>query len=446
MITIPLDIPGYYFDAEKQKYFKLSKTAVSGRTDPYSVASIKKRSEQQIKTSLQTKIKSDESCAASRIGRSAFRKATAAFPTLCLTFEHNVELKSNMKRQLAWECMSKYLKQRYTTKLNHIGTISDFDVNTERRLICIASTLRGKLRLMEMNLNHELLQKHMNTTFVNSTSEISSVQFTTFKSIDAIIATQLGYGCRPGCAEIYQYLDSQKELLMHPKMMYKFQPARTAFIWTSAVCKPSGKFALGTSDGVYIHSTTNAGPDTTSLFDTSSDVVSVSFDSDVDSSVYCGLRDGSILLFDMRRKPGVDLRRPASSSTPSSVSAYSTIRHSVAVSCLKPLYGGTRLLSSTVDGKLFLWDTRKANSPLLDFGDVTCCVQSSFVSDATDSVVFSAGNDGCIRSWSLRTGALLMQKELLRNDSYRPTRSKLRLVDDSELWVSLDDTLQIWNI
>ncbi|TPX36951.1 hypothetical protein SmJEL517_g00955 [Synchytrium microbalum] len=267
--------------------------------------------------------------------------------------------------------------------------------------------------------------------YPTSISEVSSLRFSQFRDVDVLLLTTLGYGKVSGSVEIYKYRPGFYD--EYPEILYRCQPSRPTMIWASATAKYSSKFAIGTSSGVIVRSDVHLLPDEPSAFYTPSDALALTFD-DTANQVFCGCRDGSVALFDLRVQRGIDYRRPVTSK-----SKNPTIRHDVAVTCIQALNGGTRLLTSTFDGKLHFWDCRNASAPLLDFGDSTYCIQKRFVTDEMESVVFAAGNDGYLRSWSLRNGNLLMQKQVAEE---KPSRSCIRLIGDEELWISTDGTLR----
>lgn len=70
---------------------------------------------------------------------------------------------------------------------------------------------------------------------------------------------------------------------------------------------------------------------------------------------------------------------------------------------------------------MYLWDIRYATSPVLELrGQVNSHSRLNFCVDDDQSVVIAGGQDRHIRAWSLRTGALLMQRPPVESNGGDP--------------------------
>lgn len=214
-------------------------------------------------------------------------------------------------------------------------------------------------------------------------------------------------------------------------------------VWTAAYCAPT-KATLGTSKGaVLVHLETSA---LTWLVHSKSDVLSQQCDL-TGNLIFCGFRNGYISMVDIRsplsrprRMPFMQTRQEASSSTwrernasrkemvrkglgvrqmemqPKTTAAEvaqnfcESMRMKSAVCSLVLLQSDeTYLLASAMNGDINLWDRRLVEKgPVLTYeGNHNTHSMLSLGVDASESLLASGGEDRTIRIWGLRSGRLL---------------------------------------
>ncbi|TFK52231.1 hypothetical protein OE88DRAFT_1678258 [Heliocybe sulcata] len=216
---------------------------------------------------------------------------------------------------------------------------------------------------------------------LNLGSEISSIHNDGSK----FVATSLG----PVCKVIVQ------DIATHPDRSFvlNFDTRKVADVWTSYLDGPS--LVMGArKKAVFIRDLDNTMQSFISL-DTDSDVFAVQKDKDL---VYAGARNGSLKRFDTRihkHQHGRDLLSGRYQEKRSSITHMGLVNE-------------WHLVVNGINGDLDMFDLRfsKHGTPVMAFpGHVNSFTRElGFTIDAESDLLFAAGQDARLRAWSLRTG------------------------------------------
>ncbi|CAA6671997.1 unnamed protein product [Spirodela intermedia] len=201
-------------------------------------------------------------------------------------------------------------------------------------------------------------------------------------------------------------------------------------IWTSASNSSGTKAALGTNQGAALLNLETGR--LSWLYRTKSDIFSQRFDQS-GNVVLCGLRNGSILVVDVRQKPSGS-RRHFTSSTRDPVEStaeganmhqrkhhrnWITRRHQVEVHyiiCfLVPLHSDEQyFFGSSMDGSIELFDQRLLHrGPVQSYeGHANSHSHLELGVDPSEAFVLSGGEDCYLRIWSIKSGKMLFAENV----------------------------------
>ncbi|KZT27364.1 hypothetical protein NEOLEDRAFT_1161638 [Neolentinus lepideus HHB14362 ss-1] len=372
---MPRDLPGLYFDKEKNRYFPLS-------------------------SKPKERLKSPSNAADEDEARSRKRKRGP--------WAVNSELRSGpsyaRRQRLAHEFLSEQVAS--TSRVHPIflpGNISSFCVGRiEDRLRCVIGDNNGWLyQVFSLGKGHadpwdelgylpetfeEIRDRRITWRWdINLSSEISSIHLDGSRSV----ATSFG----PTPKVLVQ------DLVTNPDRSFVLNFGKVADIWTSYLDGRS--LVLGArKKAVYI-------PDLeitrTIYLDNNSDVFAVYKDKLTQDLIYAGARNGSLNRFDTRMhnqsQHGQDILNGRYAEKRSSVTHIGLVKNE------------WQLVVNGINGDLEMFDLRFSGkgTPVMSFlGHInTYTRELGFAIDADNDLLYAAGQDARIRGWSMRTGELL---------------------------------------
>ncbi|KAI8913745.1 WD40-repeat-containing domain protein [Powellomyces hirtus] len=410
----PMNIPGFYWDAVKNRYFKIvANKGATPSSSQYTFEAIKAKAAavQRDHVAEQIRKKRLEELAPIRRNRSdylhtslsSFLRDREASPSL-----H--QLSGSLQRSRAMESMMKYLRVRSTIKnaggqtagsgfVMQNGDITDFRMHPFMNEVCTGHT-DGSVRMMTFQPRN--VDGKGPTSYEQATgflarqenSEITSLNYgyCRYGDISTIVTTSLGYGGRPGSVQA------------NSKMS-----VYSSAVSISSCSRGETVLAIGAQGKLVVikdWEDRNEGASVRHIpLPSKTDVLSQAFDAD-GTLLLNGCRDGRIHAFDLRTHGIV---RAAGFGEGQNHPAMFKGRHASAICCLQAL-SSQRLLSAAMDGSMYMWDLRNSRVPVLEFvGQVNTHTKLNFTVDHEESVFVTPGQDRYIRTWSLRTGTLLSQ-------------------------------------
>ncbi|KAL4259462.1 CUL4-DDB1 E3 ligase complex substrate receptor [Pleurotus pulmonarius] len=405
---MPLQLPGYYFDEERNRYFPISsRPSKNGATSRQGDASSARGAPSSEPTSQLT--------------TSEFSRAKLREPRYIDTLPRSLFTHERARQRHRWEAATFAATSRsehtsppligeLTTFTKATNTAGDthFLVGDSYGWIC-----RATVPYSEHDSYHALpAQDFWGMDFnLNPSSEISSM----CSSGARCVATSAGTAAKITVMD----LDSAS---LH-SMLYTLNGLHD--IWTSHLSGRS--LVIGAErQAVYIEDI-DVGPPLRTL-ETHSDIFSVHKS---DSLVYTGARNGDIARFDLRSsKPDVlGPLLPGRFAADCHAAAGDTSRRNAQVRKRTARHGASRtsvvhldiirewqLLVSHMDGRLATYDLRflRDTRPVRSFsGHVNTLTRRLGIAvDPTQNFLFAAGEDGWIRGWSLQTGQPLRPPSL----------------------------------
>lgn len=120
-----------------------------------------------------------------------------------------------------------------------------------------------------------------------------------------------------------------------------------------------------------------------------SDPLCLAFSHHTGNSLHVGTRRGQILTFDMRSR---------------STYPVWSLQHSSSVCSVQELENENLLLAADFSGKICLWDTRKRNVVVQYHGNINQYTRLPVHVDEMQKIIYTVGEDGYTRFWSLDQG------------------------------------------
>ncbi|KAL1921829.1 uncharacterized protein VTP21DRAFT_10471 [Calcarisporiella thermophila] len=381
-----MEIPGFYYDAAKNRYFKI--VANSSGNHPYSSQSIKRKRQEEIEQPT-------EPISPQNIKFSGIRyllRRNIEYQYRSWANEGNARLCT-----VKGLCLRKTIKENFQSVKHILVEPKDniFYASSNRSLHCFGFGYSSP------DLNPESFAISHNRLLWNSPTEITSLNFGPERSI---VSTNFGNANFPGQVRIEMFptrtslgeeisLDSASWVLNIPK----------SSVWSSDV--HDQLIAAGATKKVVL--ATVADPTRRKRFImTGSDVFVARFCPGVGGrSLLAGCRDGRVMLFDVR-EPNRDLHESGASQK---MRGQLAIRYPSSVCEIQSVDGDHLYVGSGMDGALYLFDTRCLRNnhpprpPLFSFNGHRnkLSLGLGFAVDSTGTGLAAAGNDGFIRLYTL---------------------------------------------
>ncbi|KAJ3122836.1 DDB1 and CUL4 associated factor 4-like 2 [Nowakowskiella sp. JEL0407] len=260
-----------------------------------------------------------------------------------------------------------------------------------------------------------------------------------------------------------------------------------ATVFTGAASKVSKKVSIGGEGKSTVFSILGNNAHATYHIPDQSDVFAQEFASN-GNILYNGCRNGRIYLFDIREPAN---RQNLNSTRQEQPTQYansnkrqkkdnlrndkltwnSNFQHKSSVCWLKILdqsgrHGGcgSHLLSSSLAGEIYMWDTRNSKKPVEEYlGHVNSLSKNNIDMDENENFISAIGEDNILRSWGIATSQLIscipienaygggknITASMAESAVFRVTgmsnsrNTGLSLVDDMSFWIAWNETFGI---
>ncbi|KAF9387039.1 DDB1 and CUL4 associated factor 4-like 2 [Podila verticillata] len=450
-----VEIPGFYYDTEKKKYFKIAAGHLVKSQHPFSRDTIAERTRQKpvLDPIVQSTRKRFDTGAKGR-NQSPYgdinwllsdRQLGRAGPKHQLCEMHSILVKRWKKNRDMDPVVTS--GANYT----HMHVVND----ASGRRMYVGSS-RGALwrHTVSTDPEHQHMGFHWLRLGFESGSEVTSLHRTTD---DHLITTYLGNMEKSGCLKI------QKEAAgVHamPTDALVYAPKKSN-IWTSDY--NGGKIALGADQKVVVINDwkSSVGQPGIECLWTGSDVFSVAIEPLGQSMIYAGCRNGSVRIYDLNQPRGtIPSNAAAFKKTQRQGSVFNGIGHKESsVSFLKRV-SDHLLVTLAMNGEMSMWDTRFVGSsmfggsvsfeggpqeakPVIQFRSPVQdqFSKSRFDVSADGSLLVAENIDNHLSVWSLRTGDRIHDLKL--DDG--PVGC-MQFSDDqaSGVYVAIADRIQYW--
>ncbi|CCX04235.1 Similar to DDB1-and CUL4-associated factor 4; acc. no. Q8WV16 [Pyronema omphalodes CBS 100304] len=290
----PREIPGFYYDPEKKKYFKILPHHAAPTAAFHTNTSIaeKNREKRRIED-----LNSLTLHRAKRTRRTPLKANPCIRATLYreLTGDRSAEaIRSiyarGLQRKVVWEADPGVKLSAFTTHTQADGT--EF---------CIIGTVAGDVRLSPLVKKKEgELQVNMRESdqIIHGRSQISSVSV---NSQGLVMATFMGGPNRPPAIYCHWHPSTSSDILHPGPALFGFNRNHNiTSVWTSAASpNPQGDLVLGTNQGA-VHIEVRPWNLEQTFQPIKSDVFAVSFLPNDPNPYLTGSRDGDIRIFDIR--------------------------------------------------------------------------------------------------------------------------------------------------
>ncbi|RHZ50628.1 hypothetical protein Glove_494g14 [Diversispora epigaea] len=375
-----MEIPGYYYDREKNRYFKILPNQVFGSDHPHSVSKVNEK-----------KKANDSSYYISQEG--VFDKHKFLLDREINPFKSYHKNRSEM---------GEFIVNSYhpVGSLKPRGgipqKITDFVVNSSRNEIYYGNS-QGNFEILKYQADSKSCSKPFEYPFMQVPSEITAIGV----NKDALICTTLGSEFGPGKLQL---IVRGHDNIANCVQVSNFTSNTT--LWTFTLSKTNPLLVIGSSIGAIVLQDYIYNYESHIKFNTKSDVFAVDIDNYQPSIFYTGSRDGRLRIFDIRS--GGDCLH---------------IKQSSPICNIKSI-GGFYVLCDGMNGSLSLWDSRyikdeketkkrlkfvEETKPLVKyFGHVNNSNRRiGFSVNSLESIVAIAGSDKYIRFYSINSGKLI---------------------------------------
>ncbi|CAG8543109.1 4717_t:CDS:10 [Acaulospora morrowiae] len=428
----PMEIPGFYYDSEKNRYFKILPNKTFGSDHPHSISAIKEKK--------MTK-EVEKSWAHRNYNRFDYllSKEVNPFKSHRRIQNETGEFIVNLYHHVG-SLETSYVKHRVTYFLIH-PLVNDI----------YYGNVQGLVGLLRYRADKDSCSELFKLSSGYCTSEISSMDLT---KDNLLSVTSLGGDLGPGVLCIFKIpADYNQFCLAEPVFEYVSKTT----LWTSTFSQVTPSTAVGSSNNVTIVQNYSGHKTMERVYRTNSDVFALDFDRNQASKyfkpsvVYAGCRDGQIRIFDIRS----NINRSAGESP--------RIRQSSPVCNLKSIHS-CHVLCDGMNGSLSLWDIRcMKKDPVMEYlGHVNNGNRRiGFSVNTHESIVAIAGSDRYVRLYSISSGKLVRApigpfKEHISTIKFCETFSvadssnlkymEARDIRGEGIWFSVGSELQWWSV
>lgn len=457
---MPKELPGFYYDAEKNRYFPI-KGPIPGssrkRKSPLPTVSTKERDEGKCMKSRSNKLLHvRELCGkviASRKGK--------------LNFQMEF-----LKKEASYPLIWKYdgTQRIVDSALEHLTVDTNMPEGLLETDILLAGGMNGSLCIFEVGkVGQEFNQgvkclpdcvwprkdryreQHYDSpghvwrppgTFVNMPSNISCIKMSRKHpapvgdaSSKHVLITTLGAGSSGGTVNILNLsepLDLNSSIPTDRARISEIASFEYT-VWTADCSHDQKQAIVGTNRGAAMLDIETGVKSW--VCRSKSDIFSIQFDNS-ENIVLCGLRNGTILSIDTRQKPGEfsgrlprnrilchsdgSFRRFTSSARDSfqikgTMYHCNTISMPSSVCCLASLRLYDQcFLASSMDGSIKLYDRRLNKGAIQSYeGNINSHSRIQLGVDPSETMVMSGGEDYHLRLWSIKSGELLFDDKFM---------------------------------
>lgn len=406
-----LDLPGYYYNAEKKCYYKIQPDHQGFDESIITMQTIAKvKAEQQRQKDLSA-LKVSESSPSSAVKWQRNLRKSLFIPSVS-----NVLLNGAYQRGEVDKCrLQKASVLNCVSRLHHCNTRSVFSAqlfqeNLEHmlqmetspehdKLLCLWSvtgTMVERLQLVDIKEGKRTypgeftLEFSSSSTVVQSWNKITSMcwsDFSQFPGKKYVLYTTI---CHSGATQSLAFIRNLDPTPQDQVNFFDFNLG-THTSWACAWNYHKQQFGVGTEKGCLV-----VDVNTRKLWQfktKNSNAISQIFTKeDGGNLLYTGVRNGSILKHDLR----------SSSTLPVTL-----MNHKAAVCCLRLSHDEQYLYASDFSGKILKWDLRMKKAVLNYDGLMNKYSKLPFFIDETQSVLYAAGQDCYTKLWCLKSARLL---------------------------------------
>ncbi|KAG0006919.1 DDB1 and CUL4 associated factor 4-like 2 [Modicella reniformis] len=416
------EIPGFYFDPDKKKYFKITPNHAFGSQHPYSQQSIKEKT--QVKPDIQL-IKDS---------RLRFPCATPQYDRLdWFLQDRQLGLAGNPRRQLCGlhTMLVKFWRRHNCSEYlfrDHDVVYSHMKFDHAKQEVYLA-TSRGQLWRYHIGISPTGMRPKMQLD-TQETSETTSLHL---RDDNLLVTSYLGNVGRPGTVKVYRRSDDPS--LSNPNFMNLVMkyPLVKSNIWSCDL--DSDKIVIGGDRRTILLRGWESGRNLSQSLYTGSDVFSVEIDPPEGRNVvYAGCRNGCVRIFDLNQQPREEARKRENS-------LLQGIGHKMSpVNCMKRV-SDHFLVTAAMNGEILMWDTRFVGGcsstgsnmtaePVLD-------IRGPLYNH--EETLLAAGHSNQLSLWSLSTG------DRIRDLNVGGYVGCLNFSKTSHgIWAAVDDQLQFW--
>ncbi|CAG8478995.1 252_t:CDS:10 [Cetraspora pellucida] len=454
----PMEIPGFYYDRERGRYFKIMPGHTFGHSTNASGIMTKRKAEGNVNLLTKPRISTCNS--------------------LLNACEFNLS-KTIHRLQREWKeifvkslCYVGTIQQTIPFSLSH--RITDFQIHPTSNELYYGNT-DGMVGLLKFQASSKTCSEIFSKPFAYCNSEITSIRII---GESLIIYTSLGNHLCSGILCIEHLPEVTDFDMVHETNAYNYQTRST--VWTSTSSQIDEWIALGATNYISVLSNYSVPGARFTNIKTNSDP----------SAIFAGCRDGRLLLFDVRCNP--------KKSSPNGDGPM--IKQSSPICNLKQV-SSWYVLSDGMDGSLSLWDIRnqrrsqsigESTSPVFKyFGHVNSTNRrTGFAVNSNNSVVaigsslfvsaylnlkiiiylfilltelIIAGQDNFVRFFSINTGDVVRlpigpfedtvstvrfcERDEQQNYEFIPDGDNLEHYNKGEgIWISIGKELQWWSV
>ncbi|KAM9646065.1 DDB1- and CUL4-associated factor 4 isoform 2-T2 [Trichechus inunguis] len=386
------DLPGYYFDPEKKRYFRL--LPGHNNCNPLTKESIQQKETEKKRLQLVEEDKQKK-----KVARMGFN-ASSLLRKRQLGFLNDISY-SRLAHELRVSCMQKGKVHIQSSDPSALAS-DQFNLilaNTNRdRLFAVIDVKVGGSKYSIINLSHlwipsPTVRMYENLYFTNR--KVNSVCWASLNHLDShILLCRMGIAKTPGCATLLPaslFAHSHPAVEDRPGMLCSFQiPSAWSCAW-SLNTQANNCFSTGLSRQVLL---TNVVTGHQQLFGTSSDVLAQQF-AVLAPLLFNGCRSGEIFAIDLRSQ--------------SQGKGWKAMRlsHDSAVTSVQILQEEQCLMASDMAGKIKLWDLRTTKCLRQFEGHVNEYAYLPLHVHEEEGIVMAVGQDCYTRIWSLHDAHLL---------------------------------------
>lgn len=384
------ELPGFYFDPEKNRYFRL----LPGHNNCNPLTSEQLREKEREKRRLKSLAEDEQP--RKKAPRSGLNM------TLLLQKRHFGLSRGGSYCRLSHEVKVSEMKRQ---KLNVFNTDSNSSNTDNFRLIVGDSSCErvftvndvshggARYGIMKFSSGRGSLSAHMCDNIFFTNRKVNSVCWASVNSPDShVLLCLVGGGDTPGCvsllpASLYSNVSPDQ-----PGMLCSF---KIATAWSCAWClhpQFNKTFSTGLSRRIILKDAENC---QTQTYNASSDVLAQQFSPRV-PMLFNGCRSGEIFSFDLRQPS----RRGQSWKS-------HRFHQESAVTSLQLLQDDNYLLAADMRGQIKLWDVRVSRSVQEFRGHYNEHAYLPIHVCEPEGLLLAVGQDCYTRIWSLRDGVLL---------------------------------------
>ncbi|KAG0302539.1 hypothetical protein BGZ98_007421 [Dissophora globulifera] len=432
------EIPGFYFDPEKKKYFKIIANQVFGSQYLFSQQSIKQKTEEK---PVVEPIK--------KRNGTRFSSMPSGISRMCWFLQdYQLGLAGSPRRQL--NDMHEYLAKSWR-KSKSINTLNrdlaakytHLRIDHAKQALYLGSS---EGQIVRYQLSQADAVEH--GVAFNPRELLTSIHITLN---NYLVSTFLG-DHRSGSLRVMRGADSSAPNMSHFYPVFSYHPNKTS-IWTSEL--DADLLLIGADERVIvIHDWKSATRVVRSLW-TGSDVFSVAMNprNAPGNIIYAGCRNGSVKIFDLD-EPKIFEQFSEQRKKDRRKEAISGIRHhESSVHCMKILPDGC-LVTAAMNGEIFMWDPRQVmastlpNSragslakPLLEIRTriPQHLAKTPFAVNHEGTLLASENLKGRLSIWSLRTG------DRIKDLDVGGSVCDLEFPRDQGIWLATEDEIQFWD-